>query len=284
MNALKKTLYDNYKAAAEKVIPDLTNNKFTQTGMLTKDEFKVACNHLMKIDSTWEWNVTDICLQKRNILCHVMKIEEDYNASETNEFDMSIYDFTEDDIDNTDTTITNTSGVINTTSETISKTKTIEIEMEDANDSDSDDDGLAELEDNTLISSDEATIQTSQQAVDSAGHYYDVYITYDQYYRTPRIWFIGKKVDGTLLSSEDTYTDFMAEYLKVSLTMELNPVLHMQCVSVHPCKHAYAMQRMIAYDMEKKDESEINIEDYLVYFMKFASSVIPQLEFDCTSL
>ena len=58
----------------------------------------------------------------------------------------------------------------------------------------------------------------------------------------------------------------------------------MNYISVHPCKHAYAMQKMFAFELEKKDESEVKIEDYLVHFLKFASCVIPQLEFDKSTI
>ena len=104
--------------------------------------------------------------------------------------------------------------------------------------------------------------------------------TYDQYYRTPRIWFEGTDGGGGLLTQNEIYSDFMVEYIKVSLTLEVHPILNMNCISVHPCKHAFAMQKMFAFELEKKDVSEVKIEDYIVHFLKFASCVIPQLEFD----
>ena len=118
----------------------------------------------------------------------------------------------------------------------------------------------------------------------SKAHYYNVSITYDQYYRTPRIWFEGIDSGGSLLSQDEIYSDFMVEYIKVSLTLETHPIMDMNYISVHPCKHAFAMQKMFAFELEKKDESEIKIEDYLVHFLKFASCVIPQLEFDKTTI
>ena len=72
----------------------------------------------------------------------------------------------------------------------------------------------------------------------------------------------------------------MIEYIKVSLTLETHPVFNINTISVHPCKHAFAMQRMFAFELEKKDANDIKIEDYLVHFLTFASCVIPQLEFD----
>ena len=87
-----------------------------------------------------------------------------------------------------------------------------------------------------------------------------------------------------VLSQDEIYSDFMVEYIKVSLTMETHPILNINCISVHPCKHAFAMQKMFAFELEKKDATDVKIEDYLVHFLKFASCVIPQLEFDKSSV
>ena len=53
MNSLKKSLYEGYKAAAEMVIPDLKDSNFLETGMLTKEEFTLSCNELIKTDPSW---------------------------------------------------------------------------------------------------------------------------------------------------------------------------------------------------------------------------------------
>ena len=87
-----------------------------------------------------------------------------------------------------------------------------------------------------------------------------------------------------MLEQEDIYSDFMVEYIKVSLTLEQHPILNLNCISVHPCKHAFAMQKMFAFELEKKEASEVKIEDYIVHFLKFASCVIPQLEFDNSTI
>lgn len=269
MNSIKKSLYDNYKAAAEVVMPNLTNNNFVETGMLTKEDFKHAGDHLISIDSGWKWRTSGSCLVKENIICREAKLYESNHMDNPDDFDMSIYEY------NNENTSVN---VIKTETDNTNYTEhTIINDIE----SDSDDD-LAHFEDETLIPSDAATIKTTENVY--SNHVYNVYITYDQYYRTPRVWFVGSKRDGSPLTQEETYKDFMAEYLSISLTMEKNTEIDMHCVSVHPCKHAYAMQRMFAYEMEKKNASEIKINEYLIHFLKFASSVIPQLEFDITTL
>ena len=268
MNTLKKSLYEGYKAAAEMVIPDLKDSNFLETGMLTKEEFKLSCNKLIEMDSTWSWMKEGECLMKKRILCNKIQLEQDLNVDE----DINVYNLKE-------------------TVETAEATKTpetqetnVEISNKPEQNSDTEsDDFLAEFENQDLVENDAATIKIDYDNLDKS-HYYNVSITYDQYYRTPRIWFEGIDSGGMMLSQEEIYSDFMVEYIKVSLTLETHPIMDMNYISVHPCKHAFAMQKMFAFELEKKDESEVKIEDYLVHFLKFASCVIPQLEFDKSTI
>ena len=66
MNNIKKSLYEGYKAAAEMVIPDLKTSNFLETGMLTKEEFKISGNMLIKNDPSWMWTKPGECLMKKH--------------------------------------------------------------------------------------------------------------------------------------------------------------------------------------------------------------------------
>jgi ubiquitin-like-conjugating enzyme ATG3 len=258
MNSLKKTLYEGYKAAAEMVIPDLKNSNFLETGMLTKEEFALSCDKLIQTDPSWTWMKYGECLIKKRILCNKIQLEQDINV----DTDINVYNLKNDTLKN----------------ELNNDNKELNI-SDEANDSDTEsDDFLANFENSDLVAQDEATLKVDYTA--NKEHYYNVSITYDQYYRTPRIWFEGTDSFGHMLEQDDIYSDFMVEYIKVSLTLEKHPILNLNCISVHPCKHAFAMQKMFAFELEKKDVSEVKIEDYIVHFLKFASCVIPQLEFD----
>lgn len=263
MNTLKKSLYKGYKAAAEMVIPDLQDSNFLETGMLTKEEFKLSCDKLIEMDSTWYWVKEGECLMKKHILCNKIKLEQDFNVDE----DINVYNLK----NITEPTETN----VDISNESVS-------EPEQTSDTESDD-FLAEFENQDLVENDAATIKIDYNNLDKS-HYYNVNITYDKYYRTPRIWFEGIDSSGMMLSQDEIYSDFMVEYIKVSLTLEIHPIMNMNYISVHPCKHAFAMRKMFAFELEKKHESEVKIEDYLVHFLKFASCVIPQLEFDKSTI
>jgi len=41
---------------------------------------------------------------------------------------------------------------------------------------------------------------------------YNVYITYDEYYHTPRLWIQGNSFNGAPLTSKQIFEDIYAEY------------------------------------------------------------------------
>jgi len=281
---IKKKLYDNYKSLAEKVLPDLKTSNFVQTGMLTKKEFQITGNYLIQNDPLWEWQKEGVCLIKRRIRCTREEIKEDTTDNgDSNSF--NVYSYKSSSL-NAPQNITNANTNTNTNTENMTNNTHItqDNRVEDGFESD-DSMGMSYLEDDSLIYADEASLSALPKTIDTA-HYYDITITYDDYYRTPRIWFQGTNTSGKFLEDHEIYNDFDVEKTKVSLTMEEHPIIAMNVVSVHPCKHAHAMKRMFVFEQErqKDQDEEITIEKYLVHFLKFVSCVIPQLSFDLTSI
>ena len=91
---------------------------------------------------------------------------------------------------------------------------------------------------------------------------YDVMITYDKYYQTPRVWLIGydevrlspffttlakpKQQNRTPLTPSQIFQDISADHAQKTVTIE--PFIHsasLQAASVHPCKHASVMKKVI---------------------------------------
>ncbi|KAF8800163.1 putative E2-like enzyme [Phlegmacium glaucopus] len=75
---------------------------------------------------------------------------------------------------------------------------------------------------------------------------YDVMITYDKYYQTPRVWLIGYDENGTPLTPPQIFQDISADHAHKTVTIE--PFIHstsLQAASVHPCKHASVMKKVI---------------------------------------
>lgn len=115
---------------------------------------------------------------------------------------------------------------------------------------------------------------------------YDISITYDNYYRTPRIWFLGTDENDYPIPNDKVLDDISVDHSKVTATIEVHPYYKINCISVHPCQHSHAMKFFIKKNIIKSTESEdiefISVEKYFMYFIKFMACIIPNLEFDFT--
>lgn len=75
---------------------------------------------------------------------------------------------------------------------------------------------------------------------------YDVMITYDKFYQTPRIWLIGYDENKNPLIPTQIFQDISADHAFKTVTIEAFPhSTSLQAASVHPCKHASVMKKVI---------------------------------------
>eukprot|EP00658_Telonema_sp_P-2_P004346 TRINITY_DN1162_c0_g1_i4.p1 TRINITY_DN1162_c0_g1~~TRINITY_DN1162_c0_g1_i4.p1 ORF type:complete len:240 (+),score=64.51 TRINITY_DN1162_c0_g1_i4:193-912(+) len=109
---------------------------------------------------------------------------------------------------------------------------------------------------------------------------YDIYITYDQYFQTPRVYLQGYNEDDTPLEPEQIFEDIAADYVKKTVSIEQHPHLDLRLAYIHPCRHAEVMKRFI--DVIKSHGNEITPDMSLFLFLKFLSSVIPTIRYDFT--
>lgn len=121
---------------------------------------------------------------------------------------------------------------------------------------------------------------------------YDLSITYDKYYQTPRVWLFGYDERNAPLSGDQMFEDIMQDYANRTVTMEPHPhrssLVH---ASIHPCQHGAVMKRIIANlkarkpgeaETEEQVANEIRSDQYLFLFLKFIQSVIPTIDYDYT--
>ena len=54
---------------------------------------------------------------------------------------------------------------------------------------------------------------------------YDLNITYDKYYQTPRLWLFGYDESRKPLSVDEMYEDFSADHANKTITIETHPHL-----------------------------------------------------------
>uniref|UniRef100_A0A0M3IIT7 Ubiquitin-like-conjugating enzyme ATG3 n=1 Tax=Ascaris lumbricoides TaxID=6252 RepID=A0A0M3IIT7_ASCLU len=115
---------------------------------------------------------------------------------------------------------------------------------------------------------------------------YDLHITYDKYYQVPRLWLSGYDEAKKPLSVEKMNEDFSQDHANKTITIETHPHLHnTQMASIHPCRHAEVMKRLI--EQLAESGKELTVEHYLLIFLKFVQvctmkAVIPTIEYDYT--
>ena len=107
---------------------------------------------------------------------------------------------------------------------------------------------------------------------------YDLSITYDKYYQTPRFWLIGYDEDRQLLDPEKVYEDVSADHARKTITIDPHPHLSMASASIHPCKHSKVMKKIMGH-MEEGG-SALQVEAYMILFLKFIASIVPTIEYD----
>lgn len=110
---------------------------------------------------------------------------------------------------------------------------------------------------------------------------YDLNITYDNYYRTPRLWLIGYNENKKPLTIDEMYDDISEDHAKKTVTFEAHPhIPGAPMASIHPCKHAEVMKKLI--NLMADSNKELEVYSYLMVFLKFVQSVIPTIEYDYT--
>jgi len=110
---------------------------------------------------------------------------------------------------------------------------------------------------------------------------YDISITYDKYYRVPRVWLRGYDENNNPLTSQQIMQDISADHAHKTVTIEPHTNTGVVCASIHPCKHSEVMKRF----MDRLEESgkTLTVNQYMFLFLKFLSAVIPTIEYDWTS-
>ena len=62
---------------------------------------------------------------------------------------------------------------------------------------------------------------------------YDISITYDFYYQTPRLWLFGYNEHGQPLTKDQLYEDIMEDYAKKTVTLEKHPHLGIKYIYIY---------------------------------------------------
>ncbi|KAB2595216.1 autophagy-related protein 3-like [Pyrus ussuriensis x Pyrus communis] len=281
---LKQKLHEAFKGTVEKITGPRTVSAFKEKGVLSVSEFVTAGDNLVSKCPTWSWESGEPSKRKpylppekqylitRNVPClrRAAYLEEEYEAAGTEVL-----------LDNEDN-----DGWLATHGKPkeISKNRDVKSVPSRVGAEDEDDiPDMADFEEADNIEFDPGTYLIAHEPDDDnilRTRTYDVSITYDKYYQTPRVWLTGYDESRMLLQPELVLEDVSQDHARKTVTIEDHPHLPGKHASVHPCQHGPVMKKIIDVLMSRGVEPEV--DKYLFLFLKFVASVIPTIEYDYT--
>jgi ubiquitin-like-conjugating enzyme ATG3 len=299
---------------AEYLTPILKESKFQETGVLTPEEFVAAGDHLVHHCPTWQWSSGDETRCKaylpkdkqflitRHVPCYKRCKQMEYDADQEKIIDEADEDGGWVDTHHYDTTMEQK--VVEMSLDNVSKgadAKGAGASGDKPTSADDDDDDGPALDMDAYVESglldqepeNEAQLHEyipPSAAALAAGvppgeivqtRTYDLHITYDKFYQTPRLWLFGYDENVQNLKVDQMYEDISQDHAKKTVTMEMHPHLNtVLAASVHPCRHAEVMKKIIQTVTE--GGKELGVHMYLIIFLKFVQAVIPTIEYDYT--
>lgn len=266
----KRFFYEKYKELVNSVSGPMTKSSFQATGKLTPQEFIEAGDALVQKFPAWEWVEGPAGIQpylppnkKFLKLANCPCRERATNMMEAEGGEQDVGD---------DWVATHANHVVKPPA-------TVEQAKEKLASWDDDDDAVADEEDEG-----------------PAEHFrlYDVTVVYDEYYSTPRVFLFGysEHDHSRPLTKDEMLEDVYSANREKTVTVDPHPYSRAPCISIHPCRHAETMQRILQRmeerlmdaqeDVTEKERIPFVFPTYfaLFIFLKFISSVVPTIQYD----
>lgn len=213
-----------FHSAREYLSPLLKNSKFKETGVLTPEEFIAAGDFLVFKCPTWTWAAGEQSLRKdylpadkqylitKNVPCLARVKSMEYHEEEQVEDEEGFL-------------VTNSSHK----TQTIAEIADIDDQTAKAADGDIPDmDEIPDLDDElegfgTVEDSDPAALTNQDNILktryNNLTRTYDLSITYDKYYQTPRMWLSGYDENRKPLTSEQIFEDISQDHAQKTCTI-----------------------------------------------------------------
>jgi ubiquitin-like-conjugating enzyme ATG3 len=155
---------------------------------------------------------------------------------------------------------------------------------------------MEEFEDENVMEDEAATVGLTSEKFDEDNNLikvrtYDLSITYDKYYQTPRVWMMGYASSDSSqpLTGREIMEDVMTDYANRTVTIDPHPHVAGPHASIHPCQHGAVMKTIVRNLTKTASGSDGDVqanaptvEMYLFIFLKFVSSIIPTINYDFT--
>jgi len=262
----KRSVYENYKKLFNTLHGVKTVSNFQQTGTLTPQEFVEAGDALVQKIPVWEWcggeGAPHLPPEKKYLVLRGASCFE--RAPDQDEKE-------EEQVDE--------EGWVTTHVGYVQKPKAAEGPKKEINWDDDDEDEDAAADDGI---------------VERKCRVYNVYLTYDVYYQTPRVYLMGySETDHSKpLTKEEMMQDVYAANREKTVSVDPHPFLKAACISIHPCRHSETMKNALQRLKDRLDAAQEDVPEAervefvfptflaLFVFLKFISSVVPTIEYD----
>lgn len=305
---IKHVIGDTYRSVYSYLKPISNVSLFFEKGVLTPQEFVDAGDYLVRKFKTWTWekahekrSVTYLPYEKqfllmRNVPCRQRVRDLNYLTRDSKIVeDEWIYPNYKED--NTEIDLTqytrNESLLSNQFQNEDNACKENKCDNTDDDDNDSDEEAIDFYDYNI----DEITFKENDPAAanccDTLTYWdksksentirirtYDISITYDKYYQTPRIWLFGYNEHGIPLKVEEIFEDTLADYNYQTVTHDIHPCTGIMSVSIHPCKQADVMLKVLKKWVEQNLPPRHDLS--ILILLKNISTIIPTIEYDFT--
>lgn len=276
---------EGYRDVAKKFMSVLKDSKFYEEGVLTPEEYIKAGDFLTQKCPTWKWcssntKVDYLPDDKQYLQTTVpcpMRVADYEKMNKTSErlvdddwieADVNFYNRKKDDeIRDIDDESNNKQIVVNNI-HLNDNYMDIDIVKDDNKPQD------GEVNEDFIVieqNDDENVIKTRT---------YDVSVTYDFFYRVPRMWLTGYNENGIPLDDKEINEDIMMEYIDRTVTIEKHPHTGVKSVSIHPCKHSLLLLKMI--ENFERAGKKLDVHMSILLFLKFLHSVVPTIQYDFT--
>jgi len=278
------TIYNNLK---DKFTPLLKESRFYEAGVLTPEEFVQAGDFLVSKCPTWSWS-SGVKDKKRNYLPDDKQYLITKNvpcikrAKDMEYVDEEMERIVEDEWIET---------YYQMQKENIDQVEEIDSDMKKLSVSQNKKEGTEEIENLEDLEELEDMIDENFEIVDDPNELnednilktrtYNISITYDKGYQTPRIWLFGFDENNIPLTPEQIFEDISEDHAKKTVTIEAHPHENFSLATIHPCRHANVMKKIVD-NMQETGHMEIRPDMALLIFLKFMSSVLPTINYDFT--
>jgi ubiquitin-like-conjugating enzyme ATG3 len=295
---MRSAIEQNLVKVIGKIKPSLGESQFLSAGVLTPAEFVVAGDLLVYKCPAWKWEAGDPkkavsylpkdkqYLITRNVPCTERASNLQKQAEKNTYRDV--------EVDGDDGWVCDDSGRIGHENEDAEEVpdaapapKTASSNSKNNHDDDDDDDD-GDIPDMDSYSNEDnvdeaaAAIKTKEAAGENnlvQSRSYDISITYDNYYATPKMWLFGYSENGEALTPQEIFEDISEDHARKTVTLDNHPHMENRTFAfIHPCKHSAVIKSLI--DRMVANNHVPRVDHCLFIFLKFMSAVIPTIDYD----